>query len=112
MSLVLVSGQFLGTYDNSYRFGYDSLSDDFGGSSGGSFGGFGSGLASIRDPRQNRGKHTNYEINAKKCIAIQIVSHPIKIDLLSVDLFLLFYFFFCSLFALHRLDSFMQNKRK
>lgn len=61
MSLVLVSGQFLGTYDNSYRLGFDSLSDDFSGSSfGGSnnFGGFG-GLASIRDPRQNRGKIKN-----------------------------------------------------
>lgn len=68
MSFVLASGQFLGQYDNSYRFGYDSLSDDFSGSSFGgganSFGalgnGFGSGvasgLASIRDPRQNRGK--------------------------------------------------------
>lgn len=64
MCLVLVSGQFLGQYDNSYRFGYDSLSDDFSGSSFGgganSLGalgnGFASGLASIRDPRQNRGK--------------------------------------------------------
>ncbi|XP_055322172.1 uncharacterized protein LOC129578094 isoform X2 [Sitodiplosis mosellana] len=57
MSLVLVSGQFLGTYDNSYRLGFDSFNDDFRGSSLGgsnSFGGF-SGLASIRDPRQNRG---------------------------------------------------------
>lgn len=58
MSLVLVSGQFLGTYDNSYRLGFDSFNDDFSGSSFGgsnSFGGL-SGLASIRDPRQNRGK--------------------------------------------------------
>lgn len=63
---MLVSGQLLTTYDNNYRFGYDSLSDDFSGSSLGgvnSFSGFGSGLASIRDPRQNRGKwwmHTFY----------------------------------------------------
>lgn len=59
MSLVLVSGQLLSTYDNSYRFGYDSLNDDFSGSSLGnlnSFSGFGGGLANIRDPRQNRGK--------------------------------------------------------
>lgn len=59
MSVVLVSGQFLATYDNSYRSGYDSLTDDFDSNSFGgvnSFRGFGSGLASIRDPRQNRGK--------------------------------------------------------
>lgn len=61
MSLVLVSGQFFGSFDNANRFGYNSLSnDDFGsGTFGGpgSFGGLGSGLASIRDPRQNRGKY-------------------------------------------------------
>lgn len=60
MSVVLVSGQFFGSYDNAYRFGYNSLSgEDFGsGPFGGpgSFGGFGSGLSTIRDPRQNRGK--------------------------------------------------------
>lgn len=63
MSMMLVSGQFLATYDNSLRSGYDSLADDLGSSSFGSlnsFSGFGSGLSSIRDPRQNRGKtHTH-----------------------------------------------------
>lgn len=56
---MLVSGQFLATYDNSYRFGYDSPSDDLSGSSLGNlntFNGFGNGLARLRDPRQNRGK--------------------------------------------------------
>lgn len=75
MSLVLVSGQFLSTFDNSFR--YDSLSDDFSGSAlggAGSFGGFGGGLASIRDPRQNRGKHL------KKCMDLtrQITWHHCK----------------------------------
>lgn len=55
MSITLVSGQFFGTFDNSYRFGYDSsasVDDVSGGSSFGSFGG-----SRLRDPRQNRGKH-------------------------------------------------------
>lgn len=57
MSLVYVSGQFFGSFDNAYRFGYDSSSslDDL---NSGSFGG--SSLASIRDPRQNRGKYYYY----------------------------------------------------
>lgn len=53
MSCVLVSGQFFGSYDNAYRFGYDS--NDFGGGIG-AFGQGSGGAASIRDPRQNRGK--------------------------------------------------------
>lgn len=53
MSCVIVSGQFFGSYDNAYRFGYDS--NDFGGI--GSFGQSNGGAASIRDPRQNRGKN-------------------------------------------------------
>lgn len=62
MSIVLVSGQFFGSYNNAYRFGYDSLENDFGSapsSLGGSssFGGLSNSLASIRDPRQNRGKN-------------------------------------------------------
>lgn len=52
MSLVLVSGQFFGTFDNAYRFGYDSVGNDFGSSS---FGAINSGPSSVRDPRQNRG---------------------------------------------------------
>lgn len=56
MSCVLVSGQFFGSYDNAYRFGYDS--NDFGGIS--SFGQANGGAASIRDPRQNRGKNLYY----------------------------------------------------
>lgn len=52
MSSVLVSGQFFGSYDNAYRFGYDS--NDFGGIGGLDQGS--GGAASIRDPRQNRGK--------------------------------------------------------
>lgn len=68
MSLVLASGQFLATYDNSYRSGYDSLTDDFGSSSFGglnSFSGGFSGLARLRDPRQNRGKKTRRRSSAK-----------------------------------------------
>lgn len=58
MSVTLVSGQFLGTFDNSYRFGYDSSAslDDI--SSGSSFGNFGG--SRLRDPRQNRGKFMVY----------------------------------------------------
>lgn len=56
MSCVIVSGQFFGSYDNAYRFGYDS--NDFGGI--GSFDQASGGAASIRDPRQNRGKVFNF----------------------------------------------------
>lgn len=104
MSLVLVSGQFLGTYDNAYRFGYDALGDDFSGSSGGSFGGFGSGLASIRDPRQNRGKINNCKINANKYTAIHV-----QIGFFFIQLACILLIFF--LFAI-RFDGFMQNKRE
>lgn len=68
MSCVLVSGQFFGSYDNAYRFGYDS--SDFGGI--GSFGQVSGGAASIRDPRQNRGKKksllfiTEYSVSNRK----------------------------------------------
>lgn len=68
MSLVLASGQFLATYDNSYRSGYDSLTDDFGSSSFGglnSFSGGFSGLARLRDPRQNRGKKNTQTLISK-----------------------------------------------
>lgn len=54
MSVTIVSGQFFGSYDNSYRFGYDSSASLDDSSSGSSFGGFGG--SRFRDPRQNRGK--------------------------------------------------------
>lgn len=59
MSCVLVSGQFFGSYDNAYRFGYDS--NEFGGI--GSFGQVSGGAANIRDPRQNRGKNLYFTSN-------------------------------------------------